>query len=129
MMSWSYIEEYFLPTSIKHIAKHQKVKLEENFLEDTRAFNLIRFYFLISYDREMYLLLEKARKLRNKLIHQTYKSKSIKKIENLAKESAKFNVEIIVGSIFDREDGIVIAPALKIYVNARNDLRKEQREG
>ena len=127
MLSWSYIEEYFLPTSIEFVAMHQKVKLDNEFLKGQTAFQLIRYYYLISYDREMYDLLEKARKHRNKMTHDIYTSKSIEIIEKRAKASAIQNLHTI-GAMFDRQDGVIIAPALMIYTNARNDLRKDQRK-
>lgn len=123
MLSWSYIEEYFLPTQIEFVAINQNMKLDKDFLKNLTSFHLIRYYYLISYDREMYDVLEHARKLRNKMTH----NKSIASIEKMAQESADYNLGMI-DAMLDREEGKIVAPSLLIAINARNDLRKEQRE-
>ncbi len=127
MLSWSYIEEFFLPSSIKFVAKHQKVKLDSNLLTNRSSYHLIRYYFLISYDNEMFDILEEARKLRNKVVHQIYKTKSMATISQRAKESAKYNLFSVLEHMLDRQEGRVIAPALLIATNARNDFRDELR--
>lgn len=128
MLSWSYIEEFFLPTSIEAIAKRQKVKLDKELFHRASSYQLIRYYLLISYDREMFDILEEARKLRNKMAHQIYKSKSLQEIKKRAQASAKYNLKTVLEPMFDRQEGKVVVPALKIYFDARNDLRKEMRK-
>jgi hypothetical protein len=128
MLSWSYVEEFFLPTSIELIAKRQKISLDEELLNRANSYQLIRYYFLISYDRDMFNILEKARKLRNKMTHQIYKSKSLSEVEKRAQESAKYNLLTAFEPMFDRQEGKVVAPSLKIYFDARNDLRKEMKQ-
>ena len=44
LLSWSYIEEYFLPVSIRYIAKQQSIKLDNDLVENSNAHNLIRHY-------------------------------------------------------------------------------------
>lgn len=125
MLTWSFIEEYFLPVSIKHVAKHQKIKLEKEFLLNKPAYHLIRYYYLISYDTTMYEALEKARQLRNKAVHQIFETNSIAAIDERAKESATYNLRDVYELMLDRLDGAYIPPSLQIYTNARNDLRNE----
>jgi hypothetical protein len=126
ILSWSYIEEYFIQTQIQIIAKRQKVKLNQDFLQGLTSYHLIRYYYMISYDLEMFESLEKARKLRNAMTHGIYSTKSIKSVGSKAKLSAKCNLDLI-NPMFDREEGKIIAPSLLIAVNARNSLRAEMR--
>lgn len=128
MLSWSYIEEYFLPYFIDFVAKRQKINLDASILDNVPVAHLIRYYYFISYDELLFLELEKARKLRNKMVHRIYQTRSIKTADTRAKESAKFNIDLIVGAIFDREEGKVVPPALRIATDARNSLRHEIRE-
>ncbi len=76
----------------------------------------------------MFHVLEEARKLRNKVVHQIYKTKSTKLIDQRAKESAEYNLGPVQNHMFDRQDGIVVSPALLIRTKARNELRQELRE-
>jgi hypothetical protein len=128
LLSWSYIEEYFLPVSIRFIAKRLSVKLDEDIIEKSNAYQLIRYYLLISHDREMYDLLELARRLRNNMMHNIQESKSLDDINKKAKESAKHNLYSVLESMFDREEGKTVVPVLLIGVNARNELRAEMRK-
>ena len=128
MLSWSYIEEYFLPTFISYVAAKQKVELTGLLYENANAYQLVRYYFLITYDRELFDILEKARKLRNNMTHKIYEAKSMTEIELNAKKSAEFNLKTALRPIFDRQDGSLVIPALRIYFDARNDLRRELRE-
>lgn len=61
MLSWSFIEEYFLPRTIKHIANRQKIKLDGSFYESS-ASTLIKYLYLISYDQELFIVMQKTRK-------------------------------------------------------------------
>lgn len=128
LLSWSYIEEYYLPTTINHIVGILKVKIDKDLVEKSNSYQLIRYYLLVSHDREMFEILEKARKLRNEIIHGLMKSGNIEDVHTRAKKCAYYNLHEALNSMLDREDGKVIAPSLLIAVNARNDLRAEMRE-
>jgi hypothetical protein len=126
MLSWSYIEEFSLPTSISMITKFHKLALNKKVIDKANASTLIQYYYLISHDKELYDKLEEARKHRNSLVHYLYRSESMEKIDQLAKVSALYNINLIIHDIWDRESGEVPIPSMTIVVNARNDLRKEQ---
>lgn len=113
--------------SIRHTAKQLDIKLGNDLIEDSNAHKLIRYYFLISHDQDMFNILETARKQRNTVTHNMHKTKSMDEINKNAKKAAKFNLDNILGPMFDREEGKIVPPVLMIQVNARNDLRKELR--
>lgn len=125
-MSWSYIEEYYLPKTIKYVADNLKVPLPSDITKAPVGV-IIKYYLLITHDKELYHKLEEARKLRNKITHEIYKSKDLSKIDSAYKESAKFNMALIV-EMFDRELGEVPIPSLSIWQNARESLRNEQKQ-
>jgi hypothetical protein len=128
MMSWSFIEEFFLPRQIEFIAKNQKINIDKDMLENTNAFQLIRYYFLISYDEELYKLLNEARKLRNQIIHKSYKSGSISEIAKKAQESSKYNLYTLMSPALDRLKGEIPPPSLTLYSKGWNDYRAEMKE-
>lgn len=125
MMSWSFIEEFFLPTTIEFIAKQQKIMFKKGLIENASAAHLIRYYYLISYDEELYELLNQARVLRNNLVHKAYKSGSIKEIANKAKESAKYNLYTVMNPILKRLNGEIAPPSLLLYSKGWNDMREK----
>ena len=124
-MSWSFIEEFFLPSSIEFIAKRQKIMFKKELIENASAAHLIKYYYLISYDEELYELLNQARVLRNNLVHKAYKSGSIQEIANKAKESAKYNLYTAMEPILKRLNGEVAAPSLELYAKGWNDMRQK----
>lgn len=128
MLSWSYIEEYFLPTFIKFIAKKQKVPIDNTFLENATAASLIKYYYLISYDKELYEILKEAKSLRNKLVHEAYRSGSLREVAKKSENSAKYNLTVAILAIFDRLDGKMVPPSLELYSRGWNDMRKEMKK-
>lgn len=122
MMSWSFIEEYFLPTQIEFIAKRQKIKIKED-LFNTNVYHLLKYYFLISYDQELYEILVTACSLRNQIIHKAYRSGSIKEIARKAQDSAKFNLYTAMNPMLNRLKGDVPPPSLTLYSKGWNDCR------
>jgi hypothetical protein len=125
MMSWSFIEEFFLPTAIEFIAKRQKITFKKGLIENSSATHLIKYYYLISYDEELFELLNEARILRNNLVHKAYKSGSIQEIANKAKESAKYNLHTVMVPMLRRLNGEVVAPSLLLYAKGWNDMREK----
>ena len=105
MLSWSYIEEYYLPTFIKFIAEKLKIPIDNSFLENPTAASLIKYYYLISYDKDLYEVLKEAKSLRNKLVHAAYKSGSLQEVAKKSKASSKYNLTVAILAIFDRLDG------------------------
>lgn len=128
MLSWSYIEEYYLPTLISRLAEFHKLPLNKSIIEKTNVNNIIYYYYMLSHDYELFVKLEKARKSRNKLVHNLYGASSMTKINYLAKVSANTNLYLITEDIWNRESGDIPIPSMMIAVNARNELRKEQRK-
>lgn len=124
MMSWSFVEEFFLPTVIEYIAKKQNISFKRDLIESS-VNHLIKYYYFISYDEDLYELLEKARTLRNEFVHKSYKSGSIEQIAKQAKESAKYNIHTLIGPILDRLSGKVTVPSLTLYANGWNDMRSK----
>jgi hypothetical protein len=125
MTSWSFIEEFFLPSSIESIAKSQKIKFQRGFIERQNVSQLIKYYYFISYDEEIFDLLTEARKLRNNLVHGVYESGSVKEIEERSQKSAKYNLHTVMEPLLNRLKGAVIAPSLMLYANGWNDMRAE----
>jgi len=128
MTSWSYIEEFFLPTVIKYIAEKQKIKYTKSMVDGMNAANLIKVYYFISYDEELYSLFEKARGLRNKLVHKAYGAGSIPEIERLAKISADFNIKEVMLPLLKRLSGDEVPPSLLLYIKGWNDLRDKMKK-
>jgi len=125
MLSWSFIEEYFLPTFIKFIADKQDIPLEASILENANASSLIKYYYLISYDKELYNILREANIKRNRLVHEQFKSGSISAIDSKAQESAKFNLKVAVIAIFGRQSGKIAPPSLTLYSKGWNECRQK----
>ncbi len=90
--------------------------------------HLIRYYYFVSYDEEMYKILCEAAKLRNSLVHRNYKSGSIHEIAKRAQESAKYNLYTAFGPMADRLTGKTISPSLRIYSQGWNDCRDKMVE-
>ena len=126
VMSWSFIEQYYLPTTIMNVAKGLKVPMPSD-IAKAHVGVVIKFYLLITHDKELYDKLEKARKLRNKITHEIYAKKNLELVDSAYKESAKFNMALIV-DMFDRELGDVPIPSLLIWQKARESLRNEQKK-
>lgn len=123
MLSSSFIEEFYLPSSIEIIAKRQSIKFHKSYIDGASASQLIRYYYFISYDEELFELLESARKLRNKLVHNSYGSGSIEGTAHNAEESAKYNLKVLIRPIFSRLNGDIVAPSLLLYSDGWNDMR------
>lgn len=128
MLSWSYVEEFYFPTALVRLSKFHKLPISTKVIDKANAATLIQYYYLLSHDKVLYDKLEEARKSRNKLIHNLYRSASIEGIDKLAKESADYNLKLIMNDLWDRELGKIPIPSMMIAVNARNELRHEQRE-
>lgn len=128
MLSWSYIEEYYLPTTINFLLRFHNLPFSSKYVERANAVSLIHFYYLLSHDKIVYGKLDKARSHRNKLVHNLYRSSSMDKINSLAKESASYNLQLIAGDLWGRESGKIHLPSTMIVINARNDLREELRK-
>ena len=122
MLSWSCIEECFLPQLLEFISRKQNVKLSKKFLEGNGS-QLISYYFMLSYDEELYKTLETGRKLRNKVTHDIYKSGSIESVNTKAKTSALFNIDKLIPPMVERLNGTVPVPSLQLYANGWNDMR------
>lgn len=123
MLSWAFVEEFFLPTMLIHIAKNQKIQLETRLIDKAPVGQLIKYYYFISYDRELFDLLLKAKTLRNNLVHELYKSGSMANLELKAKESANYTLETLTPHILDRLKGSVTPPSLNLYAQGWNDMR------
>ena len=128
ILSWSCIEECFLPKLIQFIATQQKMELEKSIIERASSHQLIHYYLMISYDKELYNLLEEGRRLRNNLIHKIYKTGSIKDLEKNAKICADYNLKTLSQPILDRFTGKTKIPSLSLYAKGWNDSNEDFRK-
>jgi hypothetical protein len=128
LLSWSFLEEYFLPTFIKFIGRRQGISIGNSLLENANASALIKYYYLISYDKELYDILMEAKKRRNKLVHEAYKSGSLNEIAKKAKDSAQYNLSTAIVETFKRLGGEKHPPSLQLYSKGWNDMREAMKK-
>lgn len=102
MLSWSFIESYFLPASILHIASVNKLKIEQKVISEFSVEQKIRYYYLLSFDEELYKKINEGKNLRNTLVHKAYASGSMKQMEAIIERSARFNTTEILPLIIKR---------------------------
>ena len=124
VLSWSIIEEIYIPRIIGFIDKKLKIGIPSNIFESKTSGILIDIYFCISHDKQLYEILKKGNSLRNKLIHQVVKQKDLKQVNKLAKDVCKVSADIMMEFI-ERFDGKKSIPVLMMYANGWNDCREK----
>lgn len=119
-LAWTTIEQFMLPRLTRFVAKNLKIILPKDF-SGLQISHLIKNYYFLSHDRELYLVLEKARKNRNGLVHEIYEKEDWKSIK---KEYRKYLVQDIAPlfTLFqDRFTGKTAIPVLTLYTSGWNN--------
>ena len=78
-------------------------------------------YLALSQDVELYILLEKARKIRNELSHKLTNFNNIKEPKEIARKALKDIIMNLFRAIQDRWNGDVAIPILTLYPKGWND--------
>lgn len=124
ILAWSVIEQFMLPDLIKIIASNLKIKVPKN-LADTHSAQLIKLYYFLSHDLELYNSLEKARKRRNKLVHSMHSHENWLQIKKGYKTGTSEDIKPLLVLFRDRFTGKTKIPVLNLYANGWNDMREE----
>ncbi len=119
-LAWTSIEQFMLPRLIRFIAKELKVILPKDF-STIQISHLIRNYYFLTQDKELYDQLEKARKNRNKIVHEMYEKEDWKSIHAEYKKSLKKDIAPLLGLFSDRFNGQTSIPVLTLYSKGWND--------
>ena len=119
-LGWSVIEQFMLPRLIRFIAGHSKVVIPKESLE-TNYVHLIKYYYFLSHDHELYLALDRGRKNRNKLTHELYKKEDWETIKKDFKKCLKKDIVDIFSLFQARFNGKTPIPVLTLYTSGWND--------
>lgn len=119
-LAWTTIEQFMLPRLIRFVAKNLKITLPKDF-SDLPVSHLIKNYYFLSHDQELYLELEKARKNRNVLVHEIYEKEDWKSIKIEYKKCLKEDIGPLFELFKNRFNGVTRIPVLTLYTNGWND--------
>jgi hypothetical protein len=119
-LAWTTIEQFMLPRLIRFVTKNINIVMPKDFFGSHVA-QTIRNYYFLSQDRELYLGLEKARKNRNKLVHEIYERKDWKSINAEYVKCLKSDIGPVFSLFQDRFKGKTKIPVLTLYKNGWND--------
>jgi len=128
ILGWTTIEQFMLPDLINTISLRLKIDLPKN-LSEIHASTLIKLYYFISHDKELYDALEQGRKTRNKLVHSIHKHKSWSEINNGFKSGIKEDIAPLYELIVKRYDETTPVPVLQLYKKGWDDCTKKIEEG
>lgn len=131
MLGWTSIEQFLLPDLLGFVSKKLKIDLPKD-LPELPISHVIRLYYFISHDLELFRELERSRKIRNKLVHNLYKQQEWNHVKLSIKTDLK-EMAILFGLFQDRFSGKTPIPALQIYRKGWNEaleqLKKNLLEG
>ena len=119
-LSWSIIEQFMLPRLIRFIAGSLKVVIPKDSLE-TNYVHLIKYYYFLSHDHELFLALDEGRRNRNSLTHELYKKEDWKSIKKDFKKYLKKDIVNIFELFQARFNGKTPIPVLTLYTSGWND--------
>jgi len=126
LLAWSIIEQFMLPRLTRFIAHKLKIVIPKGALE-ANCVHLIKYYYFMSHDQELFLELEKGRKNRNNLTHKLYEKESWSDIKKDFKKSLKKDIIKIFSLFQNRFNGKTSIPVLILYTRGWNDgLQKAQ---
>jgi hypothetical protein len=119
-LAWSTIEQFMLPRIIRFTANQLKIVIPKDAL-DANCVHLIKYYYFLSHDHELFLALEKGRKNRNKLTHELYEKNTWSEIKKEYKKCLKSDIVKIFSLFRDRFNGKTSIPVLALYAKGWND--------
>lgn len=126
-LAWSTIEQFMLPRLTRFVAQELKVVIPKDTLE-ANCVHLIKYYYFLSHDQELFLELEGARKNRNKLTHKLYEKSSWSEIKKDYKRGLKKDIVKIFSLFQNRFIGKTQIPVLVLYTNGWNDALQKAQE-
>lgn len=124
LLGWSVIEQFMLPRLIRFVAGRLKVVIPKESLE-TNYVHLIKYYYFLTHDHELFLALDKGRKNRNKLTHELYKKNDWESIKKDFKKYLKKDIADIFSLFQKRFNGKTLIPVLTLYSSGWNDALHE----
>lgn len=123
-LGWSVIEQFMLPKLIRFVTGNLNVVIPKESL-DTNYVHLIKYYYFLSHDYELYLTLDKGRKNRNRLTHELSKKEDWRTIKNDFKKYLKEDIVDIFSLFQARFNGETKIPVLTLYSSGWNDGLKK----
>jgi hypothetical protein len=123
-LGWSVIEQFMLPKLIRFVSGNLKVVVPKGSLE-TNYVHLIKYYYFLSHDHELYLALEKGRKNRNRLTHELSKKEDWGAIKRDFKKCLREDIVDIFSLFQARFNGKTKIPVLMLYSSGWNDGLKK----
>ena len=127
MLGWTSVEQFLLPDLLGFVSKKLKVNLPKN-LPELPVSHVIRLYYFISHDKELFQELERSRKTRNKLIHNLYKQQDWSRVKLSLKTSLKKELGTLFELFQNRFSGKTPIPALQIYRKGWNEALEQLKE-
>lgn len=119
-LAWTTVEQFMLPRLMHFIVKKLNITLPKDF-PGSQISHLIKNYYFLSHDKELYLALEKARKNRNNLTHEIYRKENWESIKKEYKRCLKEDIAPILELLRDRFNGKTKIPVLALYSKGWND--------
>ena len=121
IVGYQLMQEMFLSDLTKAVLhKLGLEKIENKFMEESNAYNVNLKYVALTHDIELFELLEKARKMRNEIVHQIVEDETLELSKNKAKEAIVV-VGDLIRAIADRLQGKKAIPVLTLYTKGWND--------
>ncbi len=117
---WASVEQFMLPNLVIFVASKLEIIIPKDAL-DVNFVHLVKYYYFLSHDKELFQALEKARKNRNKLTHELHKQTDWKNIKKSFKESMKKDISTLLSLFQDRFNGKTAIPSLALYTKGWND--------
>lgn len=126
-LAWTTIEQFMLPRLIRFTARNLKIILPKDF-SSMQINHLIKNYYFLSHDHALFLELEKARKNRNKLVHEIYEQEDWKSIKAEYKKCFVKDIKPLFRLFQDRFTGKTVIPSLTLYSTGWNDALERVKE-
>jgi hypothetical protein len=125
LLVYQLMQDIFLP-NLRRLVLHRLGldELEKRFVEENSPYIINLEYVALTHDIELFGLLEKARKIRNEIVHTITKDETLEISQNKAKEALKLTGNLIY-AIIDRLQGRKAIPVLTLYPKGWNDCREE----
>lgn len=129
MVAYQVIQEIEVPRLRKMVLHRLGLKeFVKKFDDEKSAYSENLEYLALTHDIELFILLEKARKIRNELAHKLTESEDLEDARTLAKNALKGTFFNLLGAIQGRWNGVKLIPVLALYVNGWNDCSKQTRK-
>jgi hypothetical protein len=115
------LESYILPKKIEILTRKLNIKHIDCSPDGYNFYQKNLVYLAVSHDNDTYLLLEKIRKQRNKLVHGLMKSNDAKKSESESMNFLKTGFLEVLEIFQDQDAGKRTVPVFELYSNGWND--------